>query len=137
MIEPTTDPYPTSVRRPLPGKAVAAAVVGLAYGALSVIGIFQVLAVMDDLRSSEQSVATIALVITVVVVALLLIGAWLVLRQTTRIPLLVGAAISLFLAVFSVQQGIDVFTLLNLGASLAMALLLNSAEVKDHFRPRA
>lgn len=134
MFNPDTTPYRPDVRPALPGKAVGAAVVGLAYGALSVIGIFQILAVIDDLRPSDQSIASISIAITVLIIGLLFVGGWLVLRNTTRVPLLVGASISMFLAVFSVQQGIGLFTLINLGASVAMVLLLNSAEVKNHFR---
>lgn len=134
MIDQPTPSYPLAGRGPLPGKAVAAALVGLAYGALSVIGLLQLLAVFDDLRPSEQTVASLAFAITVVVVALLLIGGVMVLKNGGRLPLLVGAAISLFLAIFSLQQGIGLFTVINLGASVAMVALLSSTEVKDHYR---
>ncbi|MTD14712.1 hypothetical protein GIS00_12250 [Nakamurella sp. YIM 132087] len=130
---PVRESYETP-RGALPGRAVAALVVAGIYTALSVFGIFQLIALRDEIGSRYATLLNITLAITAVLTVLFVVGIVLVANRRSRILLVVMAAIAFGLAIINLRNGINLMQVINVGLPLAILILMGHDEVKRYFR---
>ena len=120
----------------LPRKAVTAlAILGL-FEALSVVGVFRVLAVMPKLMHSDRVMLGWIIAVTVAVMIAMAIAGWLVAAKRAILPLRVLVMAMLVLTLIGAGNGVGLAFLVNVATLGTLFALLNAAEVKEFFGRR-
>ena len=132
----TTEVSPArrAVRKgPLPGPAVAAAVLGILYVALSTVSIVDLIDMRPELHSKDRQLVDIVLWITAPVMVALIVGIALVFKRRSVVVLQVIAAINAALALNNMLRSFELLAFVNLAIPALIAGLLGAQSVRQFF----
>ena len=111
------------------------AILGL-FEALSMVGVFQVLAVMPKLMHSDRVMIGWIIAVTVAVMIAMAVAGWLVAAKRAIMPLRVLVMAMLVLTLIGAGNGVGLAFFINVATLGTLVMLLSGDEVKEFFARR-